>query len=349
MDAGEPRRRLKRIDSVARLRHEVSGDGLVGFGPAPGAERLPLLMRPQLEGVDLRAWAATNRRTIEGLLDTHGAILFRGFELPELSDFTGVVRAMSSEPLEYHERSSPRTHVAERVYTSTEYPADQPIFLHNENSYAHTFPAKLFFWCALAPVDRGATPIADCRQVFEAIAPEVRERFIRQHVLYVRNFGEHLGLPWQTAFGTSDRALVDGLCREAGYEVQWSGTGALRTRRVGPAVVRHPRTGESTWFNHATFFHVSTLPGPVRDALLAQCGEDELPNNTYYGDGSPIEPPVLDMLREAYHRATVTLPWQNGDVLLLDNMLTAHGREPFTGPRQIRVAMTEPCTAPPTA
>jgi alpha-ketoglutarate-dependent taurine dioxygenase len=107
-------------------------------------------------------------------------------------------------------------------------------------------------------------------------------------------------------------------------------------------VSRHPRTGELVWFNHATFFHVSTLEPTLRDSMLAEFPEGELPANTYYGDGSPIEPEVLDHLRAAYHAETVSFPWQAGDLLLLDNMLVAHGRAPYAGPRQILVGMAEP-------
>ena len=73
-------------------------------------------------------------------------------------------------------------------------------------------------------------------------------------------------------------------------------------------------------------------------------GEENLPNNTYYGDGTAIEPHVLDELRAAYEAETVEFAWQRGDVLLLDNMLTAHGRAPFSPPRQIVVSMAEPTT-----
>jgi hypothetical protein len=184
----------------------------------------------------------------------------------------------------------------------------------------------------------------DCRQLYQSIDPSIRETFAAKRVMYVRNFSDDLSLPWHTVFGTSDREAVEALCAEAGYDIEWRGRNGLRTRRVGQAVARHPRTGDLSWFNHATFFHVSTLSAEVREALLAQYGEENLPNNTYYGDGSPIEPSVLDHLREQYARATVLFPWQVGDVMLVDNVLTAHARQPFQGPRKIHVAMAESCT-----
>jgi hypothetical protein len=96
------------------------------------------------------------------------------------------------------------------------------------------------------------------------------------------------------------------------------------------------------WFNHAAFFHISTLEPSAQEVLLAGSGEEELPNNTYYGDGSPIEFSVLEEIREAYRRETVSFSWQEGDLLMLDNMLVAHGRNPYVGRRKILVAMADP-------
>jgi alpha-ketoglutarate-dependent taurine dioxygenase len=124
--------------------------------------------------------------------------------------------------------------------------------------------------------------------------------------------------------------------------VEWFSPERLRIRQRRPAVTRHPVTGEPVWFNHATFFHVSTLDLGMRAGLLAEMAEEDLPYNTYNGDGGPIQTAVLELLRAAYEEETIKFPWQQGDLLLLDNMLAAHGRSPFSGPRKIVVAMTEP-------
>jgi hypothetical protein len=80
----------------------------------------------------------------------------------------------------------------------------------------------------------------------------------------------------------------------------------------------------------------------VREYLLTEVKEAELPRNAHYGDGTPIEASFLDEIRAAYREETVTFAWQEGDILLVDNMLVAHGREPFVGPRKILVGMSEP-------
>jgi alpha-ketoglutarate-dependent taurine dioxygenase len=303
---------------------------------------LPLVIEPTREGVSLVAWTLENRESLRERLLRHGAILLRNFGVHAVEDFAGFTAVASDEVMEYRERSSPRHEVGANIYTSTDYPASQKIFPHNEHSYSQHLPLTLFF-CCLQPAERGGeTPLADCRRVLRRIAPEVVEKFKRKKWMYVRNFGDGLGLPWQTVFQTDDRAAVEAHCSERGIEVEWKEGGRLRTRAVREAIARHPRTGELVWFNHATFFHVTTLGESLRSALLQEFASEDLPTNTFYGDGSPIEPETLDALRRAYEQETVAFAWRQGDVLLLDNMLAAHGRAPYAGARKILVGMAEP-------
>jgi len=305
---------------------------------------LPLVVQPAAEGVDLAAWAGANRARVEEAVLKHGAVLFRDFGLDSVGDFERFTKAASGGAMEYRERSSPRHEVGERVYTSTDYPADQTIFPHNEHSYSRTVPLKLLFFCLTPARQGGATPIADCRRVLRRISPRVRERFAERGWMYVRNFGDGFGLPWQTVFGTTDRSAVEDYCRGNAIECEWKSGDRLRTRQVRPVIARHPRGGDEVWFNHLTFFHVTTLEPMIRDVLLASFPEADLPNNTYYGDGSPVEQSVLDELREAYLRELVSFTWRRGDVLLIDNMLTAHARSSFEGPRRVVVSMSDPFT-----
>src|SRR5215213_6580857 len=319
-------------------------EGLVTFEPQNSEGRLPLIMRPAMNGVDLARWAERNRAVIENRLLSHGALLFHGFDLGTATAFRSFVKAICGDPLEYQERSSPRTRVGDQISTSTDYPEDQSIFPHNEHSYSQPFPLKLFFFCETLASSGGQTPLADTRKIFARLSPQLRERFVEKKWLLVRNYGNGIGLPWQTVFQTSDRSEVENYCRRAAISVEWKPDGGLRTRQVRPAIIKHPRTGEVAWFNHATFFHITTLEPSMRDALLEDFREEDLPTNSYYGDGSPIEASVLEELREAYRQEMVTFTWEAGSVVLLDNILTSHARTPFNGPRRILFAMAEPFT-----
>ncbi|HEY0378319.1 MAG TPA: TauD/TfdA family dioxygenase [Pyrinomonadaceae bacterium] len=319
----------------------VSGASLVKMSPLREDEDLPLVMGPACEGVDLSGWARGRREEIEAELLRHGAILFRGFGVKSVGGFEQVARAISPDLLDYTERAAPRLEVGNNIFTSTEYPADQHIPLHHEMSYSHNWPSKIWFFCLQPAAQGGATPIANDRKIFARLDPAIKETFMRKKVMYVRNYGDGLDLTWQDVFQTGERAKVEQYCRQSHTEFEWKDENRLRTRQVRQAVATHPKTGETVWFNHAHMFHLSNLRPEVRESLLSEFKEEDLPRNAYYGDGSRIEASVLDEIRGVYQEAAVIFPWQEGDVLMLDNFLASHGREPFVGPRQILVAMAE--------
>lgn len=319
----------------------LSGSESVREGHLATGEALPLVLEPAGDGVDLVAWAAERKDALGDALLKNGGILFRGFHVGGVPEFERFVRALSDEVLDYTYRSTPRSEVGGKIYTSTEYPADQSIPMHNEMSYTRSWPRKIWFFSIQVAVAGGETPIADSRKVFQQLDPEIRRKFAAKGVMYVRNYGHGLDLSWQDVFQTRDRTVVEAFCRQSGIELEWRGRDGLRTRQVCQAVARHPETGEDLWFNQAHLFHVSSLDPATRAALCAEFGEEELPRNTYYGDHSPIEENDLDEIREVYRRNQVVFPWREGDVLMLDNMLIAHGRRPYTGSRRVVVGMAE--------
>jgi alpha-ketoglutarate-dependent taurine dioxygenase len=272
----------------------------------------------------------------------HGGVLFRGFEVASQEAFERFLAATSVELMRYTEGATPRTELGNKVYTSTEYPADHSIALHNELTYVMTWPKKIWFCCLQPAARRGETPLADVRRVFERIDPAIRKVFADKGWMLVRNFYEELSLPWQTSFHTTERAEVERYCRQAGISCEWKADNWLRTWQVRPAITQHPQTGELLWFNHIAFWHVSTLEDRVREAMLGMFGEGELPYNTYYGDGSRIEDSIVGEIRAAYEAETVKFSWEKKDVLMLDNMLVAHGRSSYTGARRVMAAMGEP-------
>lgn len=304
--------------------------------------QLPLVIEPAVEGGDLHSWAADNLEFIELQILQYGGLLFRNFKVNGSSDLETLIRILSGEPLEYRERSSPRSTIANKIYTSTEYPANQAIAMHCENSYQESWAGRIFFHCVTPAHTGGETPIADTRKVLKQIKPELCQRFIEKKVMYVRNFYDFLELPWQTVFQTTDKAVVEAYCQENKIAVEWREDGNLRTRVIREPVLKHPQTDEPVWFNHVMFFHISTLEPEVREGLSVLFHTDELPANSFYGDGTAIEDSVVNELRQCYEQEMVLVSWQKGDVLMLDNMLVAHGRRPYLGTRQILVGMSQP-------
>lgn len=344
MNDDGPRGSLGGISTIRRRSVPLSQQSLIVTGRLEKSPATPLVVRPALDGVDLVGWATGNRAYLEDELSAHGAVLFRGFILRDTEEFEALVSGIAGELLEYKYRSTPRTRVGGGVYTSTEYPADQTIPQHNEMAYSREWPLKIFFYSVQVAGEGGATPLADSRAVYRRISAGVREEFERRSVMYVRNYIPGVDLPWQDVFQTSDRGVVEAFCDQVGITWEWIGRDHLRTSQVCQAVAVHPRTRESVWFNQAHLFHVSSLPADVQDVLQRNFG-DSLPRTACFGDGGELPTDALDEVRAAYDAEIVRFPWEPGDVLMVDNMLMTHGREPFRGTRKVVAAMAQPWSA----
>src|SRR5262245_24032377 len=239
---------LNRPKAARRKAIHLSPEVLVSERLLQPDRSLPLLIEPAVEGLNLPQWATNNRHLIQQRLQRHGGILLRGFKLSSVEEFELLLQSLAGELLEYSYRSTPRTQVSGRIYTSTEYPAHQTIPLHNEMSYTRNWPMILGFFCVEVAPEGGETPIADSRKVFNLIDPAVRDLFARKQVMYVRNYGDALDLSWQNVFQTEDREEVEAYCRSSGIEFEWKSNNELRTIQVCQAIATHPDTGEQVWF-----------------------------------------------------------------------------------------------------
>lgn len=281
-----------------------------------------------------------HQNEIESALQNKGGVLFRGFNIHAVSEFNNLAKCVAPTLMEYVYRSTPRTKLGGNIYTATEYPPARTIPLHNEFSYALKWPAKIMFFCVIAPSDGGETPVADSRKVLSYIDKDILDKFKSKKVMYVRNYTSGIDLSWQEVFQTSIKEEVNSFCAENGIEVQWrDGSPELTTRQICQATTIHPVTKEEVWFNQAHLFHISSLPKSDRQAILNELGYENLTRNAFYGDGTEIEEESLDSIKKAYEKAQIKFKWQQSDVMLLDNVLMAHGRTPYSGDRKIVVAM----------
>jgi alpha-ketoglutarate-dependent taurine dioxygenase len=333
---------MKKLPKVRRREVDSSSKEWVDVRPLLEDRAIPTLVTPRVAGLDLVQWARDNHAYVEDLFHKHDALLFRDFDSGGIEGFEEFVDATSlGDRLTYKDRSTPRNSYGDRIYNATVYPADQTIALHNEGTYWTTWAKKIFFACITNAETGGETPIGDVQRVYGRIDPDIRREFEAKGVLYVRNYNHGFGLTWQNVFQTEDKAEVVEYASQNSIELEWKGEDRLRTRQSRPAVRMHPVTGEPLWFNHGAFFHVSALDPTLRDTFLAELGQDELPYNTYYGDGSEIDPAAVRHILDAYEAEKVVFRWQKGDVALYDNMRIAHARQPYTGERLTLVAMTE--------
>ncbi len=305
---------------------------------------LPLVLTPASGPVDLAAWAAENRAFLDASLLRHGGILFRGFDVASPPDFERAAGGICPELFgEYGDL--PREGVSGKVYASTPYPANQSILFHNESSHLPRWPRKQFFCCLQPSETGGETPLLDIREVARVLDRAVFDRFAEKGLTYIRNFCEDIDVSWQHFFKTDDKRAVEKICQDGGMQCEWVRGRTLRISQKARAVIKHPRTGDTVFFNQVQLHHPYCLDPATRKSLIALFKEEGLPRNVHYGDGTRIDDAVMAELDRLYWKTARSFPWQKGDLIFLDNMLVAHARKPFTGARKIVVAMGEMVSA----
>ena len=352
---------------AARRDLEVSCHGLKND---PGrAHPLPLVIeaRPEAASIPLKElleWMTATTSWREQQLHESGAILLRGFNaLRNAEDFAAVAERSAPELMDYAGGTTPRSVVSGKVVSSTDAPPHLVIGLHQEMSYLapsaefpDPTPDKVMFFCQTAPGTGGRTPIADMRAVYRKLPRELIERFERKGGLVLRrrlpaNKRHGFEVTWSTAFGASDRTEMEKIANERGWKWEWIPNGGFEvTHAPSPVVMAHRVTGERVWFNQAHLLHKSVAPwtsawlGPsVFQRLRARLLQPFIRNRFFYhsthADGSELRLSDLECIRRTVAEETVSFDWKVGDVLLIDNKLVSHGRQPFAGPRKILAAL----------
>jgi alpha-ketoglutarate-dependent taurine dioxygenase len=296
--------------------------------------------------LDAPAWAGEYREALRAQVTEHGVLLVRGLQLREPDQVGSVFARLAGELMTERESFAPRQSHGRGLYSSTAWPVNQPMCMHHELSYALDVPGLMLFACLTAPAEGGATALADAEQVLQALPAALTERFEREGWLLTRSYNDEIGASLAESFGTDDRGAVEDYCRGHAIDFTWRPDGSLHTRQRRAAVVRHPDTGRRCWFNQIAFLNEWTLAPEVREYLVDEYGEDGLPFNTRFGDGTPIGEDVVQLINATYEEHTRREPWQAGDLMLVDNIRTAHSREAYTGERQVLVAMAEPRRLP---
>ena len=290
---------------------------------------------------DAVGWVAEYGVALRSVVTEHGSVLVRGLGLRDAAQVGAVFQRLGTGLIIEKEAFASRKVYADGIYSSSTWPSNQPMCMHHELSYLFEVPGLMLFACLTAPTEGGATAVADAPTVLEALPADLVARFEREGWMLTRSYNEDIGMSHAEAFGTGDRSAIESYCRAHKIEFEWQPNGGLRTRQRRHAIVRHPGTSQSCWFNQVAFLNQWTLEPEVREFLVEMYGVDGLPFNTCFGNGDPIGEDIVQAVNEVYARHTTREPWQAGDLMLVDNIRTAHSREAYKGPREVLVAMTD--------
>lgn len=303
-----------------------------------------------------RTLVSEHRETLRELLNEHGALLFRSFPFHTAEDFSSAIRViLQQEPTDYRSGEESRQRVIEGVYTSTEAPPEFSIPLHHEFSYTDYPWAYVAYFCQI-PHDRGSGQmlLASTKNVHDRILqrPDIWEKFEGKVIKYTSRHPPEGSIfcavnpthkAWQEAFETDDPKVAEAICRSQGFDFRWLG-GWLEVIRRAPAI-RDP----DEHFNHPYWFNQAHLYSPnprVRGgwfnhflANLLYIMPSTRPYDVEFDDGSPIPVDILYSIYDILDEETLCFEWQPGDLLVLDNIKTLHGRTPQEGEGHIFVSM----------
>lgn len=321
--------------------------------------QLPLVIEPTKEGAccdDLLDFIYNNLDWLKKELLTYGGLLFRGFGTDQVQNFSQVIDALGlGTSLDYIGGGSPRSKVYKSIYTSTEAAPDIKICLHNELSYSNIFPKHIYFWCDIPPQEGGETFLGDARKIFEKVNPSLKQKFQEKQLNYISRYYCQSKLmelvnkikrghrSWKDVFETDNKQDVEEKCKKAGINLKWNQNDWLEISRMRPAFLEHPETKETVWFNQVHLFDYNPrFIGMWKYVAmrLFYIRKHMQVDEVHYADKSKIARKDIYHIHDILDEESIYFPWQNGDVLVLDNILAMHGRAPFKGKRRILTAMT---------
>lgn len=323
-------------------------------------EELPLVIQPSSnEKISLSEFIeilAGNKEFLKSSLLKYGGLLFRGFPIHDEDDFGAFIRGFGTGKfIDYIGGDSPRNKIREGIYTSTEAPPSIKIPLHNELSFVKNYPKHIYFYCQVPPKEKGETIIGDARKIYHSIDKRVRRKFMDKGLKYIScyyyqskimdylNKLQRSHKTWLDVFETHDKQEVEQKCFENDFALKWHKNDWLQISQSRPAVIHHPKTQEKIWFNQVHLYDFNPkLLGWWRylAAKAIYCQKHTKLHEVYFGDGTKIPRDEIYHVMQALDDNTVYFQWQKGDVLVLDNILTMHGRSAFQGRRRVLTAMT---------
>lgn len=322
-------------------------------------EKIPLVIQPKTKQWTVEQtydWIGEHREEIAQKVLDHGGVLFRGFPIEGPEGFARAIETLDyGKPLNYIGGDSPRDKVKGQVYTSTEAPRKMTLPLHNEMSFIRDYPKHIYFYCQIPAQVGGATILGDARAILKEVDPDVLARFQENGLRYVSNYYARSMIhelinkiqrghkSWHQVFETSSKQEVEQLCNASGFEYTWNSGDWLQIAQHAPATMTHPTTGEDVWFNQAHLYQFNPRLIGFWNWIGTKCvyvKKDTLMHEIYYGNKKPIPKKDLYHVMDVLDKKTISYPWQKRDFIVLDNVLTMHGRAPFEGPRRILTALT---------
>lgn len=339
-------------------------------------QKFPLVVTPKHDAslTFLTNFMKDNQQWLDKNLLKYGAILFRDFDVDTAHEVETAIQALEPNLSSTYRGTSPRSAQdgTTFVFSAAEVPSHFPIAQHLEMSFLPAVPRRVFFSALQAPKSIGGeTALADFRQVYRDLPRKLRAKLATKKLRYTRTLHRQgakwssdvaARKSWSEVYETSDKSQVERLAEEEKMPVRWQGD-SMVSQYESNAFERHPETGEMTWFNHAAVFHFTSFPAELWHAFtrtkewrfffhsvavwaysLVWYGllRKRMALDVSFGDGTPIPVQEMHSIRRAIHKNMVLNRWEKGDIVMIDNLSTSHGRQPtYDSGRRIVVAWSD--------
>ena len=314
-----------------------------------------ITLKPKASGPasaqDVLSWAKGNRSEVDRYFIEFGGILLKGFNYSS-DDFKTLVKELFPGRIgkSYKGGGALRKKVDDDLYLASAADKRVTLPLHQELTYSYSqAPDYIFFYCDTPPESGGETPVFSSRTFMKTIDKAIVDKIDALNVIYRWNLekGSDVYRGWADMFETTNKSEVEKFLKENSVGFEWKKNDVLVNMRPMPGIAAHPITGERLLFNQIYFQtrssgvkgrlapHWERHWGPAHSAeymnKMRNMPAEDLQTNVYFGDGSYIDAAVLEEMDAIHLKEQVAFKWEKGDVLLLDNYLAWHGRNPFGG------------------
>lgn len=284
-------------------------------------------------------WVRANRGRYIAESERIGAVLFRGFPVRTDQELDRFIAAFDLPNFPYEDSLSNAVRVnrTPRVFTANEAPPEVNIFLHHEMAQTPIYPSKLFFFCEKPAETGGATPLCRSDVLWERLekkCPEFAKNCVERGLRYsnvmpgTNDPTSGMGRSWQSTLKAETREAAETRLRKIGYTWQWLDDGCLKAVTPVLQAVHDLPDGRRSFFNQL----IAAFRG-WKDA------RNDPSQAITFGDGTPLDKSAAMTACELADELSFDIPWQQGDVALVDNFVTMHGRRTFTGTRKVLASL----------
>ncbi len=223
------------------------------------------------------------------------------------------------------------------MFTANEAPSSVNICLHHEMAQTPVYPSKLFFYCEKPAESGGETPLCRSDVLFARIRqelPEFAEQCEQEGLLYSHvmpgsdDAQSGMGRSWQSTWNADTPEEAESRMSGLGYSWSWQENNCLKVTTPRLAATRDLGDGRTSFFNQL----IAAFHG-WKDS------RNDPTKSITFGDGTPLDQATMDRVIQMSSDISFNVPWQAGDVALVDNYVTMHGRRTFEGTRSVLASL----------